>query len=100
MATDTGERFSPHLRGVTVTTTATLLGLFAGVASAMVTSGPQDTLGLAVLAGAVGVQLPLYRLIGIDVDDFSKKDYIYVAFMTGVLWFMSWGLLLTTGAMQ
>ncbi len=100
MATDTGERFSPHLRGVTVTTTATLLGLFAGVASAVVTAGPQDIIGLAILAGAIGVQFPFYGLIGIDVDDFSKKDYLYVAFMTAVLWFMSWGLLLTTGAMQ
>ncbi len=100
MATDTGERFSPHLRGVTVTTTATLVGLLAGVVSALVTSSPQDIVGLALLAGAVGVQFPFYRLIGIDVDDFSKKDYVYVGFMTGVLWFMSWGLLLTTGAMQ
>ncbi len=98
MATDTGERFSPHLRGVTVTTTATILGLLAGVGSAVVGSGPQDTIGLALFAGAVGVQFPLYRLVGIDVEDFGKKDYLYVAFMTGVLWFMSWGLLLTTGA--
>jgi hypothetical protein len=98
MATDTGERFSPHLRGVTVTTTATILGLLAGVGSAVVASGPQDTIGLALLVGAVGVQFPLYRLVGIDVEDFGKKDYLYVAFMTAVLWFMSWGLLLTTGA--
>jgi len=98
MATDTGERFSPHLRGVTVTTLATLLGLVAGVASAVVASGPQDTIGVAFFLGAVGIQFPVYSLVGIDVDGFSKKDYIYVAFMTGVLWFLSWGLLLTTGA--
>lgn len=100
MATDTGERFSPHLRGVTVTTTATLLGLIAGVAAAVVTSGPQDTLGLVFVAGAVAVQFPFYRLIGIDVDDFGKKDYLYVGFMTVVLWFITWGILLTAGAFQ
>jgi len=100
MATDTGERFSPHLRGVTVTTTATLLGLFAGVAAGVIASGPQDTIGLAFLAGAIGVQFPLYRLVGIDVEDFSKKDYLYVMFMTVVLWFITWGLILTSGALQ
>jgi len=99
MATETGERFSPHLRGVTVTTTATLLGLIAGVASAVLAGDPRDMIGLALLVGAIGIQLPFYRLVGIDVDDFSTKDYLYIGFMTGVLWFMTWGLLLTTNAL-
>jgi hypothetical protein len=100
MATETGDRFSPHLRGVTVTTISTLLGLLAGIASAVVAAGPSDTIGLAIVAGAVAVQFPLFNLIGIDVDDFSKKDYLYVTFMTVVLWFITWGLLMTAGALQ
>jgi hypothetical protein len=99
MATESGDRFSPHLRGVTVTTAATLLGLVAGVLSAVVASGPEDPIGLALVAGAVLVQFPLFGLIGIDVDDFSTKDYLYVAFMTFVLWFITWGILLTAGAL-
>ena len=99
MATEAADRFSPHLRGVTITTTATLLGLFAGVASAVVTSGPQDLLGVTIAAAAVAVQFPFFRVIGIDVGDFSKKDYLYVGFMTVVLWFITWGLLLTAGAL-
>ena len=100
MATETGGRFSPHLRGVTVTTISTLLGTIAGVLSAVVAGGPEDVLGLALVAGAVVVQIPLFQAIGIDVEDFSKKDYLYVAFMTFVLWFITWGILLTAGALQ
>lgn len=100
MATETGGRFSPHLRGVTVTTISTLLGTVAGVLSAVVASGPQDVIGLALVAGAVAVQIPIFKAIGIDVEDFSKKDYLYVAFMTFVLWFITWGILLTAGALQ
>jgi hypothetical protein len=99
MATETGDRFSPHLRGVTVTTSATLLGMVAGVLSAVVASGPTDPIGLALVAGAVLVQFPIFGLIGIDVDDFSTKDYLYVAFMTFVLWFITWAILLTAGAL-
>jgi hypothetical protein len=99
MATETGDRFSPHLRGVTVTTIATLFGTVAGVLSAVTAGGPEDVIGLALFAGAVAVQFPLFGLIGIDVDDFSKKDYLYVAFMTFVLWFISWAILLTAGAL-
>jgi hypothetical protein len=100
MATETGGRFSPHLRGVTVTTISTLLGTVAGVLSAVIAGGPEDVLGLALVAGAVVVQIPLFQAIGIDVEDFSKKDYLYVAFMTFVLWFITWGILLTAGALQ
>lgn len=97
MATETGE-FSPHLRGVTVTTVATLFGLLAGVVSSFVASGPNDTIGLSVLALAILAQLPLFQVVGIDINDFSKKDHLYVAFMSFVLWFVTWGILMTAGA--
>lgn len=98
MATESGGRFSPHLRGVTVTTLSTGLGLVAGVVSALVAAGPTDRIALAVVAGAIVVQFPLLNVLGIDVSDFSTKDYLYVGFMTFVLWFITWGLLLTAGA--
>lgn len=100
MATETGDRLSSHLRGVTVTTVATILGVGAGVGAAAVASGPGDTIGLVLLAGAIVAQLPVLSVLGVDIDDFSKKDHIYVIFMTFVLWFISWGLLLTAGALQ
>ncbi|MFT4922258.1 MAG: hypothetical protein ACI8XM_001471 [Haloarculaceae archaeon] len=99
MATETGERFSPHLRGVTVTTLSTLVGLIAGYAAAVVTTSPGDTIGLAIFVGAVVVQYPILQVIGIDISDFSTKDHLYVGFMTFVLWFITWGILLTAGAL-
>jgi hypothetical protein len=103
MATDTSERRTGHIRGVTVTAIACLAGVAAAVLSAAVADGPTDTLGVYVLAGAVVVQFPLFRLvemagIELDTDDFGVKDYLYVAFMTFALWFVCWAILLTTGA--
>jgi uncharacterized membrane protein len=100
MATETSNGLSQHLRGVTVTTVATGLGMLAGMVAAFATSGPGDTLGLSTLAGAILIQIPLLRVLGVDVGGFTKKDYLYIGFMTFVLWFMTWGLLLTAGAFQ
>ena len=101
MATDTAGRFSPHMRGVTVTALASIMGIVAAVASSVVTAGAAtpatDPKGVFVLAGAILVQFPVLRAVGIDVEDFSTKDYLYVAFMTFSLWFVCWGILLSTG---
>jgi len=99
MATDTSERFSSHLRGVTVTTVATVSGLLAGVASAMVAQGAGDTIGATILLAAILVQFPLYYAIGMDLSEFSTKDKLYVGFMTFALWFVSWGILLTADSL-
>ena len=103
MATDTAERRTAHIRGVTVTAIACLSGVVAALVSTMVATGAGDTLAVYVLAGAVIVQFPLYRLLEmagmeLDVDDFGVKDYLYIAFMTFSLWFVCWAILLTTGA--
>lgn len=97
MATDTADRWSAHVRGLTVTTLAALAGVAGALASSIVASGAGDTIGLYVLAGAIVVQFPILRLAGIDVEDFSAKDYLYIAFMTFSFWFVSWTILLTTG---
>ena len=103
MATDTAERRIAHVRGVTVTAIACLAGVVAAVISATVADGAGDILGVYVLASAVIVQLPLFRVlemagVKLDVDDFGVKDYLYVTFMTFSLWFVCWAILLTTGA--
>ncbi|MFB6166337.1 MAG: hypothetical protein ABEJ31_14350 [Haloarculaceae archaeon] len=99
MATDTAERRAAHLRGLTVTTLASVAGIAAAVVSAGLTADAAnpatDRLGLYVLVAAVLVQFPILQLAGIDVGDFSGKDYLYVAFMTFAMWFVSWGVLLT-----
>ena len=99
MATETAESgWDSHLRGLTVTTVASLLGLAAGVGSQTLATGANDRIGLYLVGGAVLVQLPLYSVIGIDTDDFGPKEYLYIAFITFSMWFITWGILLTTGA--
>ena len=101
--TETGDKISPYMRGVTVTTVATLMGMVAAVGSmyVAVANGEPDTfMGLIVLLLAIIVQFPIYQAVGIAVDEFSTKDQLYVFFMTFALWFVTWSLLLTTGALQ
>jgi hypothetical protein len=107
MATDTASPRASHVRGVTVTTLASIAGAVAAVVSSVVTEGAAtpatDTLGLYVLAAAILVQLPILQVLGktglvaVDVEEFSAKDYLYVAFMTFSLWFVCWTIVLTTG---
>ncbi len=103
MATDTAERRTAHVRGVTVTAIACLSGVVAAVISSTIADGASDTFAVYALAGAVIVQFPILGLleqagIELDVEDFGVKDYLYVAFMTFALWFVCWAILLTTGA--
>lgn len=101
MATETTTGFSDHMRGVTVTTLACLAGVVAALASGYVVgTDPQaaaETLSLGFLGAAILAQFPLLRVVGIDVEDFGVKDYLYVAFMTFTLWFISYGIMLTAG---
>ncbi|MFC6826724.1 hypothetical protein [Halopelagius fulvigenes] len=101
MATETQTGLSGHVRGVTVTTLACLAGVAAALASGAVVGTTVDAatnqLSLALLGAAVLAQFPLLRLVGVDVEDFGAKDYLYVAFMTFTLWFISFTILLTAG---
>ena len=99
MATEqVSEQRSSHIRGVTVTAVATLAGVAAALVSAsFLGTAAKDQLGLAIVAAFVFVQLPVLRALGIDVEDFSTKDHLYVLFMTFSLWFVTWTILLTNG---
>lgn len=97
MATETVEGMSSHVRGLTVTTIAAIGGLAAGVASNAVTGGdPTSEVAIGVLALTIVVQFPLLHVLGIDYDGLGTKDKIYVVFMTFALWFVSWGILLSS----
>jgi len=98
-ATDADEEgLDSYRRSVTVTTLSTLLGIAAGILSAMFTSGPSDPIAVLILGALVAVQLPVLDAIGIDTDDFGTKDNLYIIFMTFALWFVTWTLLMTVGA--
>ncbi|MFB6171691.1 MAG: hypothetical protein ABEJ23_04105 [Haloarculaceae archaeon] len=98
MATDTLEDRAAHIRGLTVTTLAAVMGVVGALVTSVVAGSPTDTLAVYVVVGAVIVQFPVLQVLGVDVEDFSAKDYLYVAFMTFALWFICWAILLTNGA--
>ena len=96
MATETVDGRAAHLRSVTVTSLTALSGIAAALVSATLASGATDPAGLYPLAGAILLQLPVLRLLGVDVEEFSAKDNLYVAFMAFCFWFVTWTILLTT----
>jgi uncharacterized membrane protein len=101
MATETQQGLSGHLRGITVTTAACLAGVAAAVASGLVVgttaAAATNTLALVIVGGFVVLQFPILQVLGVDVQEFSTKDYLYVAFMTFALWFITYTILLTSG---
>jgi len=97
MAAETLDGRASHIRGLTVTSIATLAGVAGALATTAITTGAQDTMGVAVLGAFVLGQFPLLRLLGIEIDDLSAKDYLYIVFMTFSLWYVTWAILLTTG---
>jgi hypothetical protein len=102
MATETKTGLSGHMRGVTVTTLACLAGVAAALVSGVyLGTSPEAAANrqtLFVLGAFVLGQFPVLKAIGVDVEGFGVKDYLYVVFMTFTLWFISFGILLTSGA--
>lgn len=98
MAEEVEDERWAHIRGVTVTTIASLFGVLAALASSVIITGPDDTIGVALFAIAVVIQFPILRVIGIKVEDFGIKDYLFITFMTFAFWFMTLTILLTTEA--
>ena len=100
MATESASGLSDHVRGVTVTTSACLGGILAGVASAVVVgTSPEaatDMQAVLILGIAVFAQFPILKLVGVDIADFGIKDNLFVSFMTFCLWFITYAILLTS----
>ena len=93
---DTG--YSQYARSVIVTTVSTLAGVAVAFISALYMENPESSTSLLLVAAAAFIQFPLYKLMGMDVDNFGMKGKIYIVFMTFILWFLTLGLILTTGA--
>lgn len=92
--------FTDYERSAIVTIGSTLFGIAAAVVSALYVTDPQNRSALLLVAAAILLQFPLYRLIGLDVDDFGLKGNLYIGIMTFILWFLTWGIILTTGALD
>jgi len=92
--TDAG---ASHRRSVTITAIASLGGVIAGVGSFFAASTATDTVAVLILVVALLAEQGLMKLLGIDVEEFSAKDNLYVVFETFAFWFITWGVLLSTG---
>lgn len=86
-----------HFRSITVTSLAALAGIAAGLVSASVAE-PKANLGVFIFAAFTLALYPVLMGLGIDVEDFSTKDHLYVAFMTFAMWFVTWTIILTSQA--
>lgn len=98
MATETADRKAAHRRSLKVTAIASLGGVIAGLATPSVASGPTDRIGLALVFAVVIVELGVMHLARVDVEEFSTKDHLYIAFMTFALWFVTAAIMFTSGA--
>jgi hypothetical protein len=101
MATESRSGLTGHVKSVTTTTLATLSGVAAAVLSGFLfgtsIEAATNTRAVLILAVVIAAQFPAHRLLGIDVDDYGPKDYLYIAFMTFTLWFITYSILLTAG---
>jgi hypothetical protein len=99
MATETATGLSDHMRGVTVTTLTCLAGIAAGLVCGVVlgtsAQAADNALSLAVVGAFLLAQFPVLKAIGVDVEGFGAKDYLYVSFMTFTLWFITYAILLS-----
>lgn len=105
MSTESISDRREHIRSISVTSLAALLGVAAALASVVITGdvGPaeaaEDTRALMIVVGAILAQFILYDFTGIYGDDeFGMKHYLFIALMTFSLWFVTWGILLTAEA--
>ena len=98
MAIETKRQLTGHVKSVTVTALTAVMGVLAGVGSEVMALAPGDRTALLLLGGSILVQLPILKVAGVDIDDFSTKDYLYIAFMTFSMWFVTWSILLTTAS--
>jgi len=90
--------YSTYARSVIVTIGSTLSGMGVALLSALYLEDPTGTLPLLLVVAAVFLQRFVYGLMGMDVDDFGVKGNLYIGVMTFALWFITLGIVLTTGA--
>lgn len=91
-------RYDQFERSLIVTMGSTLFGMATAGVSALYVTDPESATALLLVAAAVFLQFPIYRAIGLDTDDFGIKGNLYITVMTFILWFLTYSIILTTGA--
>ncbi|WP_193570709.1 hypothetical protein [Halorubellus sp. JP-L1] len=104
MATETQSQRQAHVLAVTRTGIAAFLGVAAAFGSWYVTQdlpmteAAMDQTAQVMVAVAILVQYPLQKVLGILKDDFGAKDFLFILFITFAMWFVTWTIILTSGA--
>ncbi len=104
MSSDESDARASHIRSISITATASMAGILAAVMASVVTAdaglsageAARDMSALALLLLAILVQIPLYRVVGYE-DFGGGKDILFIGFMTFAFWFVTYGIILTTG---
>ncbi|HDJ38241.1 MAG TPA: hypothetical protein ENF24_03535 [Methanosarcinales archaeon] len=94
VATTHIDRRKRHIDGIKKTVVSSIFGIASGLVCFYALTPDTNNFSYLVLLFAFYIQKPIYAQLGMDVNQFTWKDWFYVAFMTMILWFVSWTLLL------
>ncbi|MDY6932434.1 MAG: hypothetical protein SVJ22_11035 [Halobacteriota archaeon] len=94
MVDDSEESRIKYFAGLKRTFVPLAFGVLGGVLSSVFAGDFDDVVSFVVLLLMIGLQIPVYSFIDIEVKDFNQKDWVYVLAMTFLSWFVSWGVLL------
>ena len=89
------DRRKRHVDGIKKTIVSSILGIASGVVCYQFLTPQSSNFSYLILLLAFYIQKPIYISLGMDANQFTWKDWFYIAFMTMILWFVSWTLLLT-----
>jgi hypothetical protein len=104
MATESQSQRQAHVLAVTRTGIAAFLGVAAAFGSWFLTqdmsaaAASKDQTAQLIVGVAIVVQPILQRALGIYKDDFGAKDFLFIVFITFAMWFVTWTIILTSGA--
>lgn len=104
MATNTISDRREHIRSIGVTALAALLGVGTALASAALTAdapsleaAATETTAYVIVFAVIALQILGIKASGIYTEEeFGIKHYLFITFMTFSLWFVTWGILLTS----
>jgi hypothetical protein len=89
------ERIAFHLRGIKMSVTPAILGVFAGfMSSTYVLSTPHQSFSFLILALAIYAQKFIFPKMGLDPKKFDLKAWAYLGFLTFSYWYMTWTIIL------
>ena len=89
------DRRKRHVDGIKKTIVSSILGIASGAVCYQFLTPQSSNFSYLILLLAFYIQKPIYISLGMDANQFTWKDWFYIAFMTMILWFVSWTLLLT-----